>query len=67
MMLAGVESSTLLWILLVAALALTYWEARELNLDRRLTIWWLLLVFLTHVVGYLAMRIWAARRKKAVS
>lgn len=64
MIVAGAEASAGLWILLLAVLGLTFWETRELQLDGRRTLWWLLLVLLTHVVGYLAMRIWSARQEK---
>lgn len=66
MIISGAEASAVLWILLLGALGLTFWEARELKLDSRHTAWWLLLVALTHVVGYLAMRIWSAKQKRAV-
>ncbi len=51
----------ILLILLVGALLLTFWEAREHGLDWRVTMWWLSLVLLIHAAGYLALRAWAVR------
>lgn len=50
----------IMWLVLVGALGLTYWEAREQELPMKLTLWWLSLVFFIHVLGYIAMRIWVA-------
>lgn len=57
MLLFGAQRSVVLWLLLAAALGLTFWETRERGYDRRLTIWWLTLVALVHVIGYLALRV----------
>ena len=56
-----------LWLILLGALGLTYWECREQKYETKLTVWWLSLVLLLHVPGYLALRIWVAvqRNKKA--
>ncbi|MGI9608023.1 MAG: hypothetical protein ACR2P0_17975 [Acidimicrobiales bacterium] len=64
MILAGREDNLVLLILLVALLGLTFAESRELGLDKRLTIWWLLFVALTHALGYLALRLWGPWWKK---
>lgn len=64
MILAGAEQSGVLWILLTIAMGLTWWEARDQELDRRLTLWWILLVALVHIPGYLALRLWGAWRKQ---
>lgn len=64
MILADAEGSVVLWLLLFAALALTYWEAREREFDRRLTTWWMLLVVLIHVIGYIALRVWLMTRDR---
>lgn len=47
-------------LLLTWALAcyLTIVEARQQRLDTLQTLWWLLLVFFTHFLGYLALRAW---------
>ena len=60
----GQTTSGILFLLLAAALGLTVWEARQQNLDRRLTLWWVSVVGMTHVLGYLAMRAWVANRER---
>ncbi|HEX2427876.1 MAG TPA: hypothetical protein VHI53_08100 [Gaiellaceae bacterium] len=58
------------WVLLltwVLALYLTFIETREQHLDRMLTLWWMLLVFLTHFLGYLALRGWVFYRRRAAT
>jgi len=56
-------------ILLVCLLGLLYlsWlDLRGEELDPQVNLFWGLLVFLTHVPGYLALRIWlAVRRRRA--
>jgi hypothetical protein len=56
------------WILLLTllgALWLSWVELREEHdLSRQVKLWWMLLVFLTHVPGYLALRGWAAVRRR---
>ena len=56
------HQSGFLFLLLWAALGLTVWEARQQGFDRRLTLWWVSVVGMTHVLGYLALRVWVARR-----
>jgi hypothetical protein len=56
------------WVLILTwlvALYLTFVETREQHLDRRHTLWWMLLVFLTHFLGYLALRGWVFFRRRA--
>lgn len=53
----------LLLLTLVLALYLTVIELRELRPNYLWWFWWLLLVFMTHFVGYLALRIYAAVRR----
>lgn len=65
MILFQAHESFVLWVLLGIAVWLTFIEARELELDRRLTTWWVLLVLITHVFGYLAMRVWAFFRRRS--
>ena len=67
MIVAGAEQSAVLWILLAAGVGLTWWECREQQLDRRLTTWWMLLVVLVHIPGYLALRLWGAWQKRQAS
>ena len=62
--LLGVHTKPVLFLLLLAALGLTVWEARQQNLDRRLTLWWVSVIGMTHVLGYLAMRAWVASRER---
>jgi membrane protein DedA with SNARE-associated domain len=62
--LLGVHTRPVLFLLLLAALGLTVWEARQQNLDRRLTLWWVSVVGMTHVLGYLALRAWVANRER---
>jgi hypothetical protein len=54
-----------LLLTLLLALYLTYIELRPLALGWRVKLWWFLLVFLTHFVGYLALRAYVARRRPA--
>ena len=54
-------------ILLVALLGLCYLTAIELIHEDdpfMIKAWWVLLVFLTNVVGYAAFRIWLAARRR---
>ena len=44
---------------------LTFIEARQQRLDPLRTLWWMLLVFLTHFAGYLALRAWVFYRRRA--
>ncbi len=56
-----------LWILaltLAIALYLTAIELRELRPHYLWWFWWLLLVFLTHFLGYLALRGYVAYRRR---
>ena len=58
------------WVLLLTwlvALYLTFVETREQRLDFMHTLWWMLLVFLTHFVGYLALRGWVFYRRRATA
>ena len=64
LLLVGAETSVVLTGLLVAVLGLTYWEASELELDGKVTLWWMLAVLLVHAPGYLALRVWGYLRKR---
>jgi hypothetical protein len=57
----------LLLLTLVLALYLTVVELRELDLHYSRWAFWLLLVFLTHFVGYLALRVYAPFRRRALA
>lgn len=52
-------------LLLTWAIAgyLTFVEARQQRFDTLQTLWWLLLVFFTHFLGYLALRAWVLFRR----
>jgi len=52
----GVRGNLLLWILLAAAVGLTYWECRERGYRPVAVVWWLTFVAITHVVGYVILR-----------
>jgi hypothetical protein len=55
----------LIWLTLALALYLTVVELREMDPRPHYTwwIWWLLLVFMTHFVGYLFLRAYAVYRR----
>jgi len=53
----------LLWLTLLLALYLTVIELRELRPHWKWWGWWLSLVFLTHFIGYLALRGYVAWRR----
>jgi hypothetical protein len=45
--------------------SLPFIEAREQRLDAMRTLWWMLLVFFTHFIGYLALRGYGFYRRRA--
>ncbi len=49
---------------LAVALYLTVVELREIGANYLWWIWWVLLVFMTHFVGYLALRAYAIYRRR---
>ena len=55
-------------VLLVALGICVYLTVSDLWSEQDLAVmpkaWWVLLVFLTHVVGYLVFRVWIARRRR---
>ena len=58
------------WVLLLTlalALYLTAVELRELDLHYSRWAFWLLLVFLTHFVGYLVLRGYSVYRRRALA
>jgi hypothetical protein len=58
------------WVLILTlalALYLTAVELRELRLHFLWWFWWLLIVFMTHFVGYLVLRVYALYRRRQVS
>ena len=62
---------TILLVCLAGLLWLTWVEVRPRPMEPTVRLWWMLLVFLTHVPGYVALRIWlsvkgpAAERRPA--
>ena len=48
---------------LIGLLWLTWVELRGEDLQPMVKLWWGLLVLLTHVLGYVALRIWLAYRR----
>jgi hypothetical protein len=54
----------LLLVCLIALLYLTWVELRNEDLEPIVKLWWGLLVLLSHVPGYLALRIWIAVRRR---
>ncbi len=57
----------LLGLALALTLYLTVVELRELRPHYLWWFWWLLLVFLTHFVGYLALRGYVAYRRRTTT
>jgi hypothetical protein len=53
-----------LLILLAALMYLTWIELRNEPMELNAKLWWLSLVLLVNVPGYLAMRIWLAARRR---
>ena len=51
-----VRQSVVLWILLAAAVGLTFWECRERGYRTKIMLWWVVFVAITHVVGYIILR-----------
>ena len=60
----GAHQSGVFFLLLLAVLGLTWWEARQQDFDRRLTFWWISVVGMTHVLGYLALRLWVSYQER---
>lgn len=67
-MLLDAGGNGILLLTLLGALVLTYWECHTNEMTWRSTLWWLSLVLLVHVVGYIALRLWLlGRRGQAVN
>ena len=63
MLLLGAESSAIMLLTLVGAVLLTLWDCRTARMGWRLILWWVSLVLLIHVIGYLALRLWLVTRR----
>ena len=58
----------ILWLSLLGLVYLAWIEVRgEPDLLPQAKLWWCLLVFLTNVPGYVALRIWVAVRRRRAS
>ena len=54
----------ILLVCLVGLLYLTWVELRHEDLEPLVKVWWGLLVLLTHVLGYIVLRVWIAIRRR---
>ena len=52
----AIRQSLVLWILLVGAVGLTVWECRERGYRVHIMLWWVSVVAITHVLGYIVLR-----------
>ena len=52
----AVRQSLVLWLLLVGAMGLTVWECRERDYRTMVMLWWVSVVAITHVLGYIVLR-----------
>ncbi len=62
---SGISGSAVLWLLLLAAMGLTLWECRERAYRLKVLLWWMTLVFITHVAGYIVLRLVPPARRSA--
>ena len=61
----AIRDSLPLWILLVAAVGLTVWECRERGYRVHILLWWVSVVAITHVLGYIVLRFFVRPPDKA--
>ena len=54
-----------LWIFLLTAVGLTYWECRTRGYRPKITLWWVTFVAITHVVGYIILRFFVRPPRRA--
>lgn len=52
----AILDSLVLWILLAGAVGLTVWECRERGYRAHIVLWWVSVVAITHVLGYIVLR-----------
>ncbi len=57
--------SIVLWVLLAAALGLTFWECRERGYRLKVMLWWMSFVAITHVLGYIILRFFVRPKRRA--
>jgi hypothetical protein len=56
LLLFDATGNAIMWGALLLAVALTVWEVRQNKFSLKAQMWWILLVLLTHVPGYLLLR-----------
>ncbi|WP_420610360.1 hypothetical protein [Candidatus Poriferisodalis sp.] len=61
----GIAQSVMLWLLLAGAVALTLWECRERGYRLKVLLWWVSFAALTHVVGYIVLRLVPRRERES--
>ena len=61
----AVRQSLVLWILLAGAVGLTVWECRERGYRVHILLWWVSIVAITHVLGYIILRFFVRPPGKA--
>jgi hypothetical protein len=67
LLLFDATGNAVMWLALFGAVGLAVWEVREAKFSAKASLWWVLLVMLFHVPGYIALRIVVAylRRRRA--
>ncbi len=50
------RGNLVLWLLLAAAVGLTFWECRERGYRTQVLLWWVAFVAITHAVGFIILR-----------
>jgi hypothetical protein len=58
------QTPVILLVCLLGLLYLAWVDLRHEELEPTVKLWWYLLVLLTHVPGYIALRIWLAIRRR---
>ena len=63
LLLFDATGNAVMWAALVLAVVLTVWEVRQNKFTLKAQMWWILLVLLIHVPGYLLLRLVTAVRQ----
>lgn len=66
LLLFDATGNAVMWGALLIAVGLTVWEVRENDFTPKAQMWWILLVLLIHVPGYLLLRGVTAYRRKRI-
>jgi len=66
LLLFDATGNAVMWGALLLAVALTVWEVRQNKFTLKGQMWWILLVLLIHVPGYLLLRVVTAIRQGKV-